>query len=917
MTTFITFAILGIGTGTAYALLAQGVLLVYRGTGTINFSHGALAMTGAFLFWQFDVRSGLPFGVAFVLTIAICALLGLVIYQLFMRPLGRAGGLSRIIVTLGLLVLLPGVAQVVWGVTPINVSSWLPTHLYKIGSVQIGENTIILLAIAIGLTAFLWFASSYWSLGLAIRANAENSRAVSALGWSVNALGGVTWSVGAALAGIAGVFIAPFIGIDTANMPLLIIPVLAAVLIGALTSFWFTFWGAMAIGIAQSLVANYVRNVPGIIEATPFIIIVALLFVRRQGLPTRTQGAQRLPALGAGRIRPLLLIPVAVAAYLLMEFVFSENLTIALGTTFGWAVILLSVVVLVGYAGQLSLAQFALGGIAAFVAGRLVAEHDASFVVASLTAIVATVGVGMVFAIPALRARGVNLAIVTLGLSVGVTALLFTNGSLTGGVNGTIIGAQSLFGIDLDTILYPRRWALLGLVMLLICGLLVANVRRGTSGRRMIAVRTNERAAAALGIDVMGVKMFAFAFAAALAAVGGILVAFQTSVIVYSQFDPSLSIMAVGYAFIGGIGLIFGAPIGATLAVGGFGAWLINVIVPNANPAWLTVLSGAFLIGLALLHQDGIVHTQLAVVYRLVPWLRSAPRAAVADSGATSKGLVVPERVLEVDDVVVRFGGVTAVAGATLAVSPGEVVGLIGPNGAGKTTLIDVITGFVEPAAGTVRLDGERIDRLSVHRRMRAGVGRSFQSLELFESSTVRENLSVASDSWSISRYLTDFVKPRTAEISPYAMRAVEELGLTDDLEIRVSDLPYGKRRLVAIARSVARGPSVLLLDEPAAGLSSTETMELADVIRRLTSDMGFGVLVVEHDMAFVMGICDKVVVLNFGEQIAQGTPDTVRSDSTVITAYLGESQREAAADIKSSTVAYRGRPASGLGGES
>ena len=723
MSTFITFAVLGLGTGTAYALLAQGLLLVYRGSGTINFGHGALAMSGAFVFWQLHVRSGLPFGAAFVATIVICAALGAATFQLFMRPLGRAGGLSRIIVTLGLLVLLPGIAQLVWGVTPVNVSSWLPTHLFSIGGVQFGENTVILLAIAVALTAMLSVASSRSSLGLAIRGNAENARAVAALGWSANLLGSVTWSVGAALAGIAGVFIAPFIGIDTVNMPLLVIPVLAAVLIGGLSSFWLTFVGAMAIGIAQSLMAKYVSGVPGIVEATPFIIIAILLFVRRQGVPTRTQGAQRLPALGTGRVRLPVVIVVGVAAYLLLEFVFSENLTIALGTTFGWAVILLSVVVLVGYAGQLSLAQFALGGVAAFVAGRLVAAHDASFIPACLAAIVATVIVGMVFAIPALRARGVNLAIVTLGLSVGVSSLLFTNGSLTGGVNGTVIGAQSLFGIDLDTTLYPRRWTLLGLVLLVICGLLVANVRRGGAGRRMIAVRTNERAAAALGINVTGVKVFAFAFAAALAAVGGILVAFQTSVIVYSQFDPSLSILAVGYAFIGGIGLIFGAPIGGTLAAGGFGAWLLNVIAPGASPAWLTVVSGVFLIGLALVHPDGIVHTQLSVLYRLLPRLRPTGRdadpARAAGDADLGELLTVPNRTLEIDDVVVRFGGVTAVAGAKLTVDPGEVVGLIGPNGAGKSTLIDAVTGFVTPVEGVVRLDGE-VARFVVELRRRS-----------------------------------------------------------------------------------------------------------------------------------------------------------------------------------------------------
>jgi ABC-type branched-subunit amino acid transport system ATPase component len=237
----------------------------------------------------------------------------------------------------------------------------------------------------------------------------------------------------------------------------------------------------------------------------------------------------------------------------------------------------------------------------------------------------------------------------------------------------------------------------------------------------------------------------------------------------------------------------------------------------------------------------------------------------------------------------VHFGGVAAIDGATLTVRPGRIVGLIGPNGAGKTTLIDTVTGFVTPTNGEVRLDDERIDGWPVHRRTRAGLSRSFQSLELFESSTVRENLGVASDAGSKADYVTDLVAPKKSPLSPAAVAVVKELELEPLLDERVSELPYGKRRLVAIARAIATSPSVLLLDEPAAGLSSAETRELATIVRRLADEWGLGILVIEHDMAFVMRICDEIVVLNFGRQIAQGPPAQIRRDPEVIAAYLGE----------------------------
>ena len=248
---------------------------------------------------------------------------------------------------------------------------------------------------------------------------------------------------------------------------------------------------------------------------------------------------------------------------------------------------------------------------------------------------------------------------------------------------------------------------------------------------------------------------------------------------------------------------------------------------------------------------------------------------------------------LEASNITVRFGGVVAVNGVSVTVNPGEIVGLIGPNGAGKTTLIDAITGFVKPATGSILVNGKAVDSLPVYKRARGGLSRSFQQLELFESSTVRENLMVASDGYSHVPYMTDIVRPTNPPLSSTAVAAVKELELDQYLDVRVSDLPYGRRRLVAIARAIAVAPSILLLDEPAAGLSGSETAELATVVRRLAQEWKLGILVIEHDMSFVMSVCDRITVLDFGSQIATGTPAEVRADRAVITAYLGEGDED------------------------
>jgi ABC-type branched-subunit amino acid transport system ATPase component len=239
--------------------------------------------------------------------------------------------------------------------------------------------------------------------------------------------------------------------------------------------------------------------------------------------------------------------------------------------------------------------------------------------------------------------------------------------------------------------------------------------------------------------------------------------------------------------------------------------------------------------------------------------------------------------------VKVNFGGVRALAGVDLSVSSGEVVGLIGPNGAGKTALLDAIGGVNRRYEGSVRLDGEPIDSWTPHRRARAGIGRASQSLDLFEEESVIDNLRTACDHRQRWAYFTDLVWPVNPPLPPTAREAIRELGIGELLEDRPSSLSFGRRRLVAIARALAASPSIILLDEPAAGLDDRNRARLGALMRRLTDEWGLGILLVEHDMSLVMSICDRITVLNLGNQIAQGTSTEIRRDPAVIAAYLGE----------------------------
>jgi branched-chain amino acid transport system ATP-binding protein len=230
---------------------------------------------------------------------------------------------------------------------------------------------------------------------------------------------------------------------------------------------------------------------------------------------------------------------------------------------------------------------------------------------------------------------------------------------------------------------------------------------------------------------------------------------------------------------------------------------------------------------------------------------------------------------LVLDSIVVRFGGVTAVNGASLRAEPGRVTGLIGPNGAGKTTLFNVVSGMITPNDGTVELDGRDLTRISPHRRARLGVARTFQRLELFGSLSVVDNVRVAAEIAG---------RPEPAAV---AGALLERVGIAEHAERIAGDLPTGTARLVEVTRALAIDPCVLLLDEPASGLDEEETVRLGALLRSLAAD-GRAVLLVEHDMELVMHICDVVYVLDVGDVIASGPPDDVRRDAAVVKAYLG-----------------------------
>lgn len=886
MTEFIELLLLGLGAGALYALAALGLVLVYRSSGVLNFAHGAIGMAGSFVFYDLLTNGGWATVPAATAGVLASGALGFITYVVSVR-LPRGGStLTRVIATLAVLLILEAVASLRYGTDALIVPQFLPHGTVDFGGgISIDADRLILLAAAIVLTAILTIVYRRSRFGIATSAVSESPRNLAALGWPVERVRALNWILGGLLAGLSSVLLSPIAGVSVDNAVVLIVPVLAAALIGRLSSFPLTLGGGLFIGIVEAELSRHDFGIVGISDAVPFAVIIAVLVVRGHVLPLRSFVGERLPSLGDGRVHRVGAL-LGVAVVLVLIGVLSDDWVNALLTSLSIAIVVLSLTVVLGLAGQLSLCQITLAGCGALIASKLVASAGLSFVPAALIAVCATVPVGVLLGLPSVKTRGVSLAVATLGLAVAVGSLVFDNPNITGGTNGILVsttGTLPIFGMDFDSLLHVRRYTILVLAVLVLLMLAVANLRRGRAGRRFVAVRGNERAAAALGVDVVATKLSAFGLGAGIAAVGGVLIAFRYESVLFDQFDAFNNISPVAYGVVGGIGRVLGGAAGSTLVDAGLGNQLLQTLV-SGWAKYIDLIGGVLLLLVVVAFPDGAV----AGVERLV---RRVPTRGGARPARPIERVAPPSVVakpLLVTDVRVRFGGVIAVDGVDLTVEPGTVVSVIGPNGAGKTTLIDAITGFV-PAQGSVRLAGQELMGRSTHRRARAGLSRSFQSLELFEDLTVLENLRCAADPQDAAAVVVDLLRPaRGAMLSPATAAAIGIFGLGPHLDERPGVLSAGTRRLVAMARAISGAPSILLLDEPCAGLDTDERLEVSRLIRSLAHDWGMGVLLVEHDVELVRRVSDRIVVLDFGRVIAAGTAKEVLDLPAVAKAYLG-----------------------------
>ena len=499
------FALLGLGLAAIFSLVGQGVILVYRASGVLNFASVATGIIGAYVYNDLWAGSPhLPWPVAMAAGIIVSAAIGGLTYLLIMRRLRTSAPISQIVATLGVMTTLIAVATLIFeptGVT-ISVASVLPTTLVRpLGnSAPIGINILILAAIAVVLTGLLIGLQKRTRFGFALTAVHENPVVAASAGWSPDRVALIAWMLGSGLSGAAVILVVPLSGLTVDQSISLLIPALAAALVGRFESFALAGLGALVIGVGESLVSLYVGGV-GWTETAPLMVVIVVLLLRGTSLPGRSAGLVRLVRVGPGKLRAPGL--VAIAAGIVLTAVVPVTWLGSITTTFLLALVVVSVVVLTGYAGQISLAQLAFAGLGAYFTATFAVVVGMPMWLAIICSVLATIPIGAIVAVGAVRVRGANLAVVTLAIATVVQDLLLNSG-WAAKLEDEQMPSLHIFGLTFAVFASPRAYGFLAYVALLAGIGVAASLRRGASGR-LAAGGPRERAGS-LGAGNFGAR---------------------------------------------------------------------------------------------------------------------------------------------------------------------------------------------------------------------------------------------------------------------------------------------------------------------------------------------------------------------------------------------------------------------------
>ncbi|SOD74625.1 branched-chain amino acid transport system permease protein [Jatrophihabitans sp. GAS493] len=640
MGTYLQFAVLGLGLGAIYVGLANGLVLVYRATGIINFAMGAIAMWGGYVYAQLriDGKLVLPIGSiqlgnqpmttapAMAIGIASAVLVGILVHYLVFRPVRRAPALAQVVVSVALMITLQALVIIRFGSDTVQVPALMPDTTYIIFGAPIALAEILMAAVMVVLSALIWAYLRFTRAGVATRAASDNERAAILMGFSPDRLAGVALVLASALSTIGVILASPLTGINPTNYTLYVVPALAVMLVARMSSIVVATIAGLLLGALQSILTFMVTYTwwpkwaaAGIDQVVPFIIVMIILFAIGKRLPSRgSLQTMRLPDVTIPRIRPIpatIVVVVVGAGLALTNGVYRFGLT----TSIVMMLLALSYVLITGYLGQISLAQAAFAGAAGFALSKVTTNWNWPFPLAILFSALVASALGVIVALPALRIRGAQLAIVTLAAALAIERFVFNNYSLTP-AEGNPIADPHLFGINFSIRagrdVSRLSFSIMVLVIAVIVVLFFVRIVSGDLGRAFLAVRANERAAASAGINVRFTKLIGFALSAFIAGVAGCLLGYGHGQLSAASFTVFVGLQVLAIAYLGGITSWGGAAVAGCLAPLGIVYTIINQIWDTGNI--YALISGLALILTAIINPSGIAGETV----RQIDWVR-------------------------------------------------------------------------------------------------------------------------------------------------------------------------------------------------------------------------------------------------------------------------------------------------------